>query len=77
MFFAVNQMLDFVCEFFFCFYNHFKSKEGSSVLLCAVLSIPFTFCKLFFLFFTICLLIFLTGVKNKKQKVICHLITVN
>ena len=32
MFFAVNQMLDFVCEFFFCFYNHFKSKEGSSVL---------------------------------------------
>lgn len=77
MFFAVNQMLDFVCEFFFCFYNHFKGKEGSSVLFCAVLSIPFTFCKLFFLFFTICLLIFLTGVKNKKQKVICHLIIVN
>ena len=48
MFFAVNQMLDFVCEFFFCFYNHFKGKEGSSVLFCAVLSIPFTFCKLFF-----------------------------
>ena len=54
MFFAVNQMLDFVCEFFCC-YNHFSGKGFPSVQYWAFPSCrpqsPFTLWKLFFFCF--------------------------
>ena len=54
MFFAVNQLLDFVCEFFRC-HNHFSGKGFRSVQYWAFPSCrpqsPFTLWKLFFFCF--------------------------
>lgn len=58
-----------LCEFFFCCYNHFKGKEGSSVLFCAVLSIPSHFVNFFSVFHYLFVDFFLTGAKNTRQKI--------